>query len=145
MLRILASVDDTQPLASLDPLRPRLDKARTWIATHVPAQERTIVRSMPDDALLSSLDAQQQQWLDLLAEHLDDSWSLDSLTALVYGVPKLAAGMSLQDKPTDQVKKDQKAFFELLYRLFVSSTTGPRLPTLLLSLGASRIRQLIAR
>ena len=33
---------------------------------------------------------------------------LDEVTALVYGVPKVARGLGLEDAPTDQVKADQK-------------------------------------
>ncbi len=146
MLRIFRTVDaDTETLASLEPLRPRLTKAQAWLAGYVPPEERTLVRDVPDQVLLDSLGEREAHWLQLLGDHLDDHWSLDALTSLVYGVPKLAAGMSLTDKPTEQVKRDQKEFFELLYRLLVSDPTGPRLPTLLLSIGAERVRMLTGR
>ena len=51
-------------------------------------------------------------------------------------MPKLARGMALDDKPTDEVKADQKEFFGLLYRLLVDAERGPRLPTLVMALGA---------
>ena len=63
------------------------------------------------------------------------------MTALVYGVPKLARGMRLDDKPTDEVKADQKEFFGLLYRLLVDAERGPRLPTLVMALGTDRVRR----
>ena len=37
----------------------------------------------------------------------------------------------------------QRAFFVLLYHLLVGRDTGPRLPTLLLAVGADRVRTLI--
>ena len=58
------------------------------------------------------------------------STTADALTALIYGVPKLARGLALDDPPTDEVKADQKAFFRLLYNLLVAADRGPRLPTL---------------
>jgi lysyl-tRNA synthetase class 1 len=58
-------------------------------------------------------------------------------------VPKLARGLSLDDPPTDEVKADQKAFFGLLYHLLVDAERGPRLPTLILALGAERVRSLL--
>ena len=67
------------------------------------------------------------------------------MTALVYGVPKLARGLALDDKPTDEVKADQKEFFGLLYRLLVDAERGPRLPTLIVALGADRVRALLGR
>ena len=57
------------------------------------------------------------------------------MTALVYGVPKLARGGSSDDQPTDEVKADQKEFFRLLYHLLVDAERGPRLPTLIVALG----------
>ena len=66
-----------------------------------------------------------------------------TVTSLVYGVPKLARGMQLDDKPTDEVKADQKEFFGLLYRLLVDAERGPRLPTLVMALGADRVRTLL--
>ena len=70
-------------------------------------------------------------------------WSWSPTTALVYGVPKLARGMGLDDAPTDQVKADQKAFFKLLYNLLVDADRGPRLPTLFVALGSERVRELL--
>ena len=64
------------------------------------------------------------------------------MTSLVYGVPKLALGLPLDAKPTDEVKADQKEFFGLLYRLLVDAERGPRLPTLVMALGAERVRSL---
>ncbi len=40
------------------------------------------------------------------------------------------------------MKADQKEFFGLLYRLLVDAERGPRLPTLVMSLGAERVRGL---
>ena len=68
---------------------------------------------------------------------------LGAVTSLVYGVPKLARGMALDDKPTDEVKADQKEFFGLLYRLLVDAERGPRLPTLVMALGTERVRSLL--
>ena len=65
------------------------------------------------------------------------------VTALVYGVPKLARGLALDDAPTDEVKADQKEFFRLLYHLLVDAERGPRLPTLIVALGADKVRSLL--
>ena len=66
-----------------------------------------------------------------------------TVTALVYGVPKLARGLASTTPPTDEVKADQKEFFRLLYHLLVDAERGPRLPTLILALGAERVRVLL--
>ncbi|MFB9394282.1 lysine--tRNA ligase [Streptomyces coeruleoprunus] len=142
-LRILSELDPANPLGSLDEVRPRLDRAENWITTQVPADARTIVRDEPDTELLGSLDDEGRESLRLLLEGLDTHWSLDGLTTLVYGVPKVMAGLDPEAKPTPELKVAQRTFFALLYRLLVSRDTGPRLPTLLLAVGADRVRKLL--
>ncbi|WP_436992540.1 lysine--tRNA ligase [Streptomyces sp. enrichment culture] len=142
-LRILSELDPENPLSSLEEARPRLDRAENWITTQVPAEARTIVRDEPDTELLGSLDDQGRESLRLLLEGLDSHWSLDGLTTLVYGVPKVMAGLDPEAKPTPELKTAQRDFFALLYRLLVSRDTGPRLPTLLLAVGAERVRKLL--
>ncbi|MGW2602080.1 lysine--tRNA ligase [Streptomyces klenkii] len=142
-IRILSDLDPANPVADLDEVRPRLDRAEHWINTQVPAESRTIVRSEPDAELLASLDEQGRESLRLLLEGLDEHWSLDGLTTLVYGVPKVQAGLTPDAKPTPELKVAQRSFFALLYHLLVSRDTGPRLPTLLLAVGADRVRKLL--
>ncbi|MEE1751885.1 lysine--tRNA ligase [Streptomyces sp. SP18CS02] len=142
-LRILSELDPADPLTSLDEARPRLDRAENWISTQVPAEQRTIVRSEPDTELLGSLDEEGRESLRLLLEGLDSHWSLDGLTTLVYGVPKVMAGLDPEAKPTPELKVAQRTFFARLYQLLVSRDTGPRLPTLLLAVGADRVRTLL--
>ncbi|GAA5613054.1 lysine--tRNA ligase [Streptomyces platensis] len=142
-LRILSELDPANPVTSLDETRPRLAKAEYWIATQVPAEQRTIVRDEPDAELLSTLDEQSRGSLRLLLDGLDEHWSLDGLTTLVYGVPKVQAGLEPDAKPTPELKTAQRAFFALLYNLLVGRDTGPRLPTLLLAVGADRVRKLL--
>ncbi|MCF3147574.1 lysine--tRNA ligase [Streptomyces platensis] len=142
-LRILSELDPANPVTSLDETRPRLARAEYWIATQVPAEQRTIVRDEPDAELLGTLDEQARGSLRLLLDGLDEHWSLDGLTTLVYGVPKVQAGLEPDAKPTPELKTAQRAFFALLYNLLVGRDTGPRLPTLLLAVGADRVRKLL--
>jgi lysyl-tRNA synthetase class 1 len=125
-------------------VRPRLDRATTWVTTQVPAEQRTRVRDEPDKELLATLSPTQRESLRLLVQGLDDHWSLDGLTTLVYGVPKIMAGLPLDTKPTAELKVAQREFFALLYHLLVGRDTGPRLPTLLLAVGADRVRSLVS-
>ncbi|GAA0493043.1 lysine--tRNA ligase [Streptomyces olivaceiscleroticus] len=145
-LRILSELDPEKPVTSLDEVRPRLDRAEQWITSQVPADQRTIVREEPDTELLGSLDDQAKESLRLLLDGLDSHWSLDGLTHLVYGVPKVQAGFSADATAKElppEIKTAQRSFFALLYRLLVSRETGPRLPTLLLAVGAGRVRKLL--
>ncbi|WP_326688732.1 MULTISPECIES: lysine--tRNA ligase [unclassified Streptomyces] len=142
-LRILSELDPEHPVHALDEVRPRLDRAQRWITTQVPAEQRTRVRDEPDAELLASLEDEQRTSLRMLLDGLDEHWSLDGLTQLVYGVPKIQAGLAPDAKPTPELKVAQRGFFALLYRLLVGRDTGPRLPTLLLAVGAERVRKLL--
>jgi lysyl-tRNA synthetase class 1 len=128
---------------SVDQLEPRLSRAMAWTEEFVPAAERTTVRTTPDGAAIEALTPREREWLALLLQGLHGDLELESVTSLVYGVPKLARGMSLDEKPTDEVKADQKEFFRLLYHLLVDADRGPRLPTLIVALGAERVRSLL--
>jgi lysyl-tRNA synthetase class 1 len=139
--RIVSTVG--HPHASVADLEPRLSRATTWTRDFVPASERTTVRPSPDLSRLSSLTEDEHLWLAQLLDRLPSELDLESTTTLVYGVPKLARGLGLDDEPTDQVKADQKAFFRLLYNLLVDADRGPRLPTLFVALGADRVRLLL--
>nr|WP_223186770.1 lysine--tRNA ligase [Streptomyces sp. CBMA29] len=142
-LRILTELDPARPIGSLDEVRPRLDRAESWITTQVPAEQRTVVRAEPDTARLAALGDSERAGLKLLVDGLDSHWSLDGLTTLVYAVPKVLAGLEPDAKPTPELKVAQRSFFALLYELLVGRDTGPRLPTLLLAVGADRVRTLL--
>jgi len=144
ILRILSDLDPDCPLVSLDEVRPRLDRARCWAMTQLPAGERTRLLSEPDRRALAGLSPAQRSSLDLLLAGVDQDWSLEGLSRLVYAVPKLQAGLSADAPPTPELKSAQRAFFALVYRLLIGKETGPRLPTLLLAAGQDRIRALLA-
>jgi lysyl-tRNA synthetase class 1 len=128
---------------SVDDLEPRLSRAVAWTAEFVPEADRTSVRSEPDLTAIEALSSQEREWLSLLLQGLQGDLELDAVTALVYGVPKLARGLALDEKPTNEVKADQKEFFRLLYHLLVDAERGPRLPTLIVALGTERVRSLL--
>jgi lysyl-tRNA synthetase class 1 len=144
LLRVLRDVAPDQRIDSLDALRPRLDRAARWVTTELPAEQRTEVRAAPDAAALADLDEQQRAAVLALLDGLDAAWSLEGLTTLVYGVPKRMLGLALDVKPTPELRAAQRSFFALLYQLLVGRETGPRLPTLLLAIGADRVRELLS-
>ncbi|MGH3279078.1 MAG: lysine--tRNA ligase, partial [Trebonia sp.] len=63
---------------------------------------------------------------------------------LVYRVPKRLPGLSMDVKPTPELRGAQRAYFALLYELLVGRGTGPRPPTLLLAIGPGKVRKLLA-
>jgi lysyl-tRNA synthetase class 1 len=144
VLRILRDLDpENHPIDRLDEVRPRLDCARAWVLTQMAADQRTVVRGEPDEALLATLSPPERDSLAMLLDRLDDYWSLDGLTTLVYAIPKLQAGLEMDAEPTPELKAAQRQFFALLYMLLVGRDTGPRLPTLLLAIGSARVRALL--
>ena len=144
MLRILSELDPSQPLTSLDEVRPRLDCAQHWVATQLPADQQTRLAAEADAAALAALTPEERAALDLLLAGLDEHWSLEGLSRLVYAVPKLQAGLPADAPPTPELRAAQRAFFALVYRLLIGRDTGPRLPTLLLAAGPERIRKVLS-
>lgn len=142
-LRILSDLDPEHPILSLDEVRPRLDRAETWAATQLAADQRTRLRQQPDREALAALSDSARGALKLLLDGLDANWSLEGLSQLVYAVPKLQAGLRADAKPSPEVKVAQRAFFALVYRLLIGRETGPRLPTLLLAAGQDQVRALL--
>src|SRR5580658_8916138 len=139
MLRIVRDLTADDPVDSLDEVRPRLDCAQAWVTEYVPAADRTQVRETPDAARLAVLTESERDAIKLLVNGMGDDWSLEGLRTLLYGIPKLQAGLPITAKPTKELKESQRTWFILLYELLVGQDTGPRLPTLLLSLGQDKI------
>lgn len=127
----------------LKELQPRLTCAINYATRLLPPEERTTIRTEFNTEAWAGLDEQTQQGVRLLDERVGEDWTLDGLTRLVYAVPKLLKGLPEDAPPSPELKKAQRAFFAALYQLLCSSDTGPRLPTLLLSIGRDRVHALL--
>jgi lysyl-tRNA synthetase, class I len=143
ILRILRDLTVPEPVAALDEVRPRLDCAEAWVANYLDPADRTRIRTGPDAARLAALSEEERGSVKLLTERMGENWSLDGLTTLLYGIPKLQRGLPISAPPTPELKAAQRTWFILLYQLLIGENTGPRLPTLLLALGQDRIRSLL--
>jgi lysyl-tRNA synthetase class 1 len=143
--RIVAQHLD-EPTDSIDDLlaelEPRLQHAIEYVELLDPEQ-RTTVRAGFDEPTWAGLDESTRSGVRTLAHELDGAWSLDGLTALVYAIPKVMLGLPRDADPNPEIKVAQRTFFKALYRLLVGSDTGPRLPTLMLSIGPQRTRELL--
>lgn len=157
LLRIVGGLD-ADPIESVDDLRPRLTCVEEWVATQMPAEEKTVVRAEPDAERLASLSDDEKEALALLLDgrdgalpKIEDNWTLDGLTHQVYGVPKVQQGRAADFRPDRKKEPElaaalgasQREFFKLVYNLLVDKDTGPRLPTLLLAVGPERVRALL--
>ena len=132
------------PDSLLKELQPRLTCAINYATRLLPTEERTVIRTEFNAAAWAGLDEQTKQGVALLDSRLGDDWTLEGLTRLVYAVPKLLRGLPEDAAPSPELKKAQRSFFAALYQLLCSSDTGPRLPTLLLSVGLDRVHVLLA-
>jgi len=148
ILRIVSQHLGDAPLDELaEQVEPRLTCAIHWVEDYFPDDERTKVKPAFDTASYEALGDEEKKAIGLLLERLGhpegSSWSLEGLTRLVYGIPKLVHGLDLDAPPTQEIKDAQRRFFIALYTLLVGSDTGPRLPTLFLSMGLDRVRELL--
>lgn len=142
---VLAHLDGAAPndATLLAELEPRLSCAIRFATEVVPEAERTRVRSEFARDAYEQLDESMRRGVGLLADGLAGHWSIDGLTTLVYAVPKTLQGLSADAEPNAELKAAQRTFFKAVYRLLVDAETGPRLPTLLLSIGQDRARRLL--
>ena len=102
------------------------------------------MRSTPDTERLAVADEDEELWLAQLlrpaARRPRPRAGHDAGLRRARSSP--AASASTTPRPT-QVKADQKDFFRLLYNLLVDADRGPRLPTLIVALGADKVRSLL--
>lgn len=124
-------------------MEPRLTCAINWATRYVPEDERTHIRESFAPDVYAALDDGTRQGLDLLLAGLSSSWTLEGLTKLIYSIPKVQLGLPPDAAPTAEVKVAQRQFFKAVYELICSSETGPRIPTLFLSLGEEKVRSLL--
>jgi lysyl-tRNA synthetase class 1 len=138
----LDAVTVSEPDDLLAELEPRLSCAIAY-ADLLPLEERTTVRPEFDRTTWVALDDSTREGVATLTSEMGDDWTLDGLTALVYAIPKVMLGLPRDATPNPQLKAVQRTFFKALYQLLCASDTGPRLPTLMLSIGPERTRRLL--
>jgi lysyl-tRNA synthetase class 1 len=145
VLRIVSqSLPAREDLADLRAqLEPRFTCALNWITNYLPNDERTHVRTSFHTEAYKQLAEIDRASLSLFVSEIDEYWNLNGLTDLMYRVPKVIRGFTPDMKPNDDIKQAQRSFFVALYTLICDSDTGPRIPTLLLSIGLQRVKMLL--
>ena len=122
----------------------RYQLAINWIEEFQSEEEKLKLNTEFDQEVFDSLDEQLQKGIVQLAGELEENWDLKALNKLVYRVPKDLMGLPADVKPTPELKELQRDFFVAIYRLVLQDETGPRLPTLFVSLGLERMRTLFS-
>ncbi len=125
-------------------LEPRFTCALNWVTNYLPDDERTHIRASFDVEAYERLSVLDRAGIQMLVERLDAAWNLDALTEQMYRIPKVVRGFPVDAQPDEELKQAQRSFFIAIYTLICDSDTGPRIPTLLLSLGKERVKTLLA-
>ena len=146
VLRIVSQhLPEVEGLAALRAqLEPRFTCALNWVTNYLPDDERTHIRTAFNAEAYAQFSDLDRAGVQMLLEALDDSWNLNALTDLMYRIPKVVRGLPIDTAPNDELKRAQRSFFIAIYTLICGSDTGPRIPTLLLSIGKERARKLLS-
>ena len=116
----------------------RLDLAKNWLEKCAPEQANTL-RKTRDWDLYESLDEDQKKELTMLFEYLRDAeYDLDTLNAELYAIPKKVYGEDRAD-----IKKLQREFFKIVYKLLIAKEKGPRLYLFLYAIEKERYLNLL--
>jgi lysyl-tRNA synthetase class 1 len=114
------------------------------VTNYLPDDERTHIRTSFNAEAYAQFSELDRAGVQMLVDSLDDSWNLNALTDLMYRIPKIVRGLPVDTAPNDELKRAQRSFFIAIYTLICGSDTGPRIPTLLLSIGKERARRLLS-
>jgi lysyl-tRNA synthetase class 1 len=148
MGRIIAMhVDEpaTSIQSLLDAIEPRLGCAIRYATELVPSDERTVVREAFSDRAWGGLDERTRRGVETLSKELSVARSHDEITKLVYSIPRQMLDLPAETPPSPELKHAQREFFKAVYLLLLGTETGPRLPTLLLSIGSERAQRLLGK
>ncbi len=102
----------------------RLDRAKFWLEQCAPEQVNKLRRTRNFE-VWEALDEKEKEQISALHKYLtNEDYSLDSLNAELYAIPK-----AIYPDVTDQkeLKTIQGKFFKTVYKLLIDKEQGPRL------------------
>jgi len=117
-------------------LKRRFEKSQNWIEEFAP-ELKIKLRKTFNKNYYEKLSEEEKGHIKKLLNEMDNYWSLDKLTWLVYEIPK---------KPEfseEEKKTAQRNFFKNVYNMLIGQDTGPRLPTFLIALGKDKVKKLL--
>ncbi|MDD6311612.1 MAG: lysine--tRNA ligase [Firmicutes bacterium] len=116
----------------------RLNLAKNWLEKCAPDQANTL-RATRDWDLYESLDDDQKKELEMLHDYIKtQEYDLDTLNAQLYAIPKKIYGEDRED-----IKKLQREFFKIVYKLLIAKEKGPRLYLFLYAIDKERYLNLL--
>lgn len=111
----------------------RLNLAKNWLEQCAPEQANTL-RQTRDWDLYESLDDDQKKEISILHDYLStQEYDLDTLNSKLYAIPKEVYGEDRQD-----IKKLQREFFKIVYKMLIAKEKGPRLYLFLYAIDKDR-------
>ena len=130
-------IEDAGGKISEHDIKERLPRAIAWSENYAPEEYRVILLDKPNTKFIASLSDKNRKQIKEFVTGLDDNWSIEGLTNLIYDVPKE------ENLNESETKTAQREFFKALYRLLTGNDTGPRLPSFLMAIGKEKTRRLL--
>lgn len=113
----------------------RLKLSHNWIHTY--AKNLIInLRSTPNKEYFEKLSDEEKQQVIRFFYEFEKHWNLEDMTTFVYAIPRD------DNLLMEENKVRQRNFFRNIYQLLIDKDTGPRLPTLIMAIGKSKVKKL---
>ncbi len=123
-------------LMTLDEVQAIAERVEYWTKTY--QQDRMVkVNRMPNHEYYATLTSTQKQWLSKLCNIVHE-WNQDSSETFMQNVYAIC-----HDEDKKVKRNNQKSLFQIVYRLVLNSTSGPRIPILVEVVGKERILELL--
>ncbi|MFB6202927.1 MAG: lysine--tRNA ligase [Candidatus Nanohaloarchaea archaeon] len=109
----------------------RLERAKNWARNHAPEEYRYEINFEVPEEVAENLSEDQREAMLLLADLLEENYSdREELDGDIFGV-------------RDESELDTGEFFETAYRVLLSREQGPRLSTLVMSIGQEQVAEVL--
>lgn len=136
MLKKILKIDVSEEKLHAD-IRPRMSCVSKWLYDYNHADQEPKLQQFFNRKTYESFDDKVVSCLKELATNLNDVCTEESMTEILYAIPKkLTVG-------EENIKKLRKDFFQSLYILLLGQKQGPKLGTLLSLVEPKILKQLI--
>ncbi|WP_020063353.1 lysine--tRNA ligase [Bacillus sp. 123MFChir2] len=110
------------------------DRVEYWIENWNP-QKMIRINDKKDIEYYETLDEIQKKWLKEFCDVIRKSWQADQLMEKIYAI--------CHDEDKKIMRANQKLLFNIVYKLVLNSSSGPRLPLLIQAVGIERMVSLL--
>ncbi|ENQ3106309.1 lysine--tRNA ligase [Bacillus cereus] len=110
------------------------DRVEFWIKNWYP-QKMIRINDRKDNEYYETLNEIQKNWLKEFCDVIRKSWQADQLMEKIYAI--------CHDDDKKTMRANQKLLFNMIYKLVLNSSNGPRLPMLIQAVGVERMLALL--